>query len=77
MVTVRIHDRTHDNRYSDRFNQRLLVQPGYNHFSLSTDNIARAPDRRVMDLTDIEAIGWFITRPKKNHSLYIDNIGLN
>ena len=58
-LTLRVHDAAHDQRYEDRYNVRLVVQPGVNRFTIPIDDILHAPDTRAMDLSRIRGIVVF------------------
>lgn len=55
-LTLRIHDQGHNRHYEDRYNRRLLVHPGYNHFILPMHEIEHAPSGRSMDLANISDV---------------------
>jgi VanZ family protein len=66
MLTIRIHDAAHDNRYEDRFNRQLVVRPGVNRILIPLDDVRRAPARREMDMRHIRQIilfGYQVTAP--------------
>lgn len=59
-LTVRVHDRSHDNRKSDRFNETFTLPPGtrsVHTFPLAA--IAQAPADRVLDLSAIAGLILF------------------
>ncbi|MEW8507631.1 MAG: VanZ family protein [Candidatus Thiodiazotropha sp.] len=58
-LVLRINDEDHNRLSDDRYSRRLLVQPGYNHFSLPLSEIAEAPRARTMDLGDISDVMIF------------------
>jgi VanZ family protein len=58
-MAIRVHDAPHNQRFGDRFNRRLLVQPGENTFRVPIDEIRRAPRGREMDLARIRGIMIF------------------
>ncbi|MBS1137494.1 MAG: succinyl-CoA synthetase subunit beta [Proteobacteria bacterium] len=75
-LTLRVHDAAHDNRYGDRFNTRLVVIPGANHFVIGLDEIRRAPESREMDLSRIRGIVLFAYRLEHPAHLYLGTIRL-
>jgi len=75
-MAIRIHDAAHDHRYQDRFNRRLLVQPGVNRFVIALEDVRRAPDRREMDLGRIRAILLFTHRLTRRAHIYIGPVVL-
>ena len=79
-LTIRINDRIHDqkgHRYSDRFNKRLLVGPGWNHFEISLEDVEEAPSNREMDLKDVFSLGLFATNLKEPRALFFDYFRLH
>src|SRR5690606_28082725 len=58
-IVLRIHDEAHDradSAYADRFNTRLMVQPGWNYFSIALTEVAQAPAQRQMNLQQLRAV---------------------
>lgn len=60
-VTVRVHDRAHNNEHEDRFNRRF--DAGNASVSIPLDQIREAPAGRSMDLTRIEELTFFTNDP--------------
>jgi hypothetical protein len=58
-LVIRIHDATHDQRYRDRFNRRLVVAPGVNEIRIPIEEIRNAPDRRRMDMRRVRGVLLF------------------
>ncbi len=75
-VIIRIHDRHHDGRYGDRFNQKVPVQPGLNLVRIPLRNVQRAPDGREMDMQAIRAITLFAVEPAEPFTIYVDDLRL-
>lgn len=75
-MAVRVHDAAHDHRYADRFNRRLLVQPGVNRFVIPIDDIRKAPDRREMDLRRVRGIILFAYRLTRRTHVYLGPVFL-
>ncbi len=79
MLVCRIHDAQHvrgDQRYSDRFNRRLTVCPGWNQFSISLYDIEQAPREREMDSKNIINFGLFAVELPSPRIIYIDDVYL-
>jgi hypothetical protein len=76
-LVLRIHDRHHDGRYSDRFNRSLTFLPGTNEFVIPLAEIRSAPEGREMDLSAIRRLSLFAVAPKESFSLYLLELGLN
>ncbi len=64
VVNVRVHDRHHDDSYSDRFNMRYEVTPGRRHrLRIPLSEIANAPAQRSMDMHAIDGLTIFLRQP--------------
>jgi hypothetical protein len=78
-VTCRIHDRRHRQgmqRYSDRFNERYLLEPGSNELAIELSSVVDAPKKRQLELGQIQKLGLFTTSLKDPKTLYIRKIWL-
>lgn len=75
-VTLRIHDKEHDNRYVDRYNQRLAIQSGLNEIEISLEEIQSQPEGRQMDMAEIAGLAIFAASPDETFSLYFDDLRL-
>jgi hypothetical protein len=75
-LSIRIDDTSHNQQYDDRFNRRLMIQPGHNRIAIPLDDIRYAPKNRAMDLRQIVAIYIFAIKPAIEYSVYLDNLEL-
>ncbi len=75
-MTLRIHDRSHNQEYRDRYNREFTIRPGVNQIRVPVGQIAGAPAGRRMDLADIHAVGMFVVRPEGSFVLYFDGFRL-
>ncbi len=75
-LVLRIHDHLHDQRFEDRFNRRLRLQPGYNRFEIAMTDISHAPQDRLMNLAAIEGIILFSTPQAKGDEIYLLGVRL-
>jgi len=78
-MTLTIGDRTHyENgyRFEDRFNARLLAEPGWNGYRVPLSDIENAPADRPMDMKQVVTLGIFATRLPEPRVIYIDNLRL-
>lgn len=75
-LTLRIHDKNHNNDYDDRYNQRLSIQPGINDLVISLDDVASAPKNRRMDLSQVQNLMLFAVSPQQPLTIYVDEIRL-
>ena len=78
-ITCRIHDWQHIRNgepYQDRFNKRLILDPGWNQIRISLEEVRNAPFDRRMQMTKILNLGIFATRLSDPLNLYIDEVKL-
>lgn len=78
-LSVRIDDLAHDRRnlgYRDRFNTRLVAEPGWNQYRIPLSEIEQAPQERHLDLHRIQRIYWFTHHLEAPRRLYLDNVHL-
>lgn len=75
-VNLRVHDRNHNQEYSDRFNYRFDVKPGLNQFEVPLSAIKAEPESRLMDMEKIQSVKFFLSKPQEITTLYLDNIKL-
>ena len=78
-MTLRIYDAEHELRhyaFNDRFNQSVLVSPGWNHYSFSVAAIENSPKDRKLDLQMVHDVTLFATRLPKPQVIYLDNFRL-
>lgn len=83
MLTLRIHDKYHvalnnpqRNQYQDRFNQAINLQQGWNHLSISIQQIKSGPAKRSLDVSKIKSVGIFSTEPHDTDVFMIDSMVL-
>jgi hypothetical protein len=77
-ITCRINDRAHetDNRFTDRYNERFELQPGWNRVLIDLEEVRKAPAGRSMSLDDVTGVGCFATALQDRQRLYLDNWAL-
>ena len=75
-LTLRVHDKAHNNEYADRFNREFMIQPGLNQLSVSLDEIKNAADSRQLDLSTIAGLIMFMTETEQLKRVQLDNIRL-
>jgi hypothetical protein len=71
-VTIRIHDRQHNNRYEDRFNRELEIDETPRRVRIPLDEVAHAPAGRQLDLAHIEQVIVFVIAPESGAFLFDD-----
>ncbi len=78
-LTLRVNDVEHErgaNIYSDRYNTRLTLEPGFNSFTLNLSDIRNAPRNRTMNMDDIRRLGLFATSLPAPRTLYLLDLRL-
>lgn len=75
-ITVRIHDRDHNDEYSDRFNKSFVLNPCSNTVVIDLKEVMDAPKRRKMDMGNIVNICIFSYKLDEPRTLYFDNVRL-
>lgn len=75
-VELRVNDRHHNEKYSDRFNQVLKIRPGINHVGIPLEKVREAPASRSMDMTDMGTIVLFAYKTTDTFSLYLSDLRL-
>ncbi len=74
---IRINDSNHNNEYTDRFNARIQVNPGKNHYTFAINDIAKSLKTRTMNLNKVETILLFGHKNNSGKSILLDSIRLN
>lgn len=80
LIELKIFDRVHRQNgyaYDDRYNQELLLKPGWNEFQIPLIKIYKAPLNRDMDLQEMSGISLFINKPDEPKSIHLDNFYLS
>jgi len=75
-MTLRIHDRSHNQAYRDRYNREFIIQPGVNQIRVPLVQVQGASAGRRMDLAAIDGVGMFVVRPERSFVLYFDGFRL-
>jgi hypothetical protein len=75
-LVLRIHDRLHNQDYSDRFNHALRIRPGKNVFRIPLATIREAPADRHLDLRQIAGIMLFAVDIDVPLAFYLDTLRL-
>ena len=79
-VTVRVHDEIHGKSelqsYSDRFNKRLVLQPGAQQIRIDLDEVKTAPQGREMDMGRVRNICVFAYRLGEERLVWFDHFRL-
>lgn len=78
-LVLRLSDVVHDrgsHSYHDRFNQSLMLQPGWNHLRFAITDIAQSPKQRTMQLDAVCNLGIFASGLTRVRRVYLDNIRL-
>jgi VanZ family protein len=74
-LTVRVHDRAHNNEYADRFNRAIDVGPEPVLVRIPLEEIRNGPSTRKLDMTQIDDFTIFATAPYES-GFYLDDVRL-
>lgn len=78
-LTLRINDLQHDrgsNAYNDRFNETIIVKPGWNRYEIQLEDVASAPSSRRMDMTRIRRLGLFTSKVQESRTVFLTELRL-
>lgn len=75
-LELRVHDRHHKNRFTDRFNTTIQIAPGSATVSISMNDIEHGPVGRLMDMKAIHRVIIFMNKPSSSQTIYLDNLRL-
>ncbi|MCH8551174.1 MAG: VanZ family protein [Natronospirillum sp.] len=78
-LTLRINDWAHDrgaHAYANRFNTRLVAEPGWNQYRIDLERVRSAPTEREMDMHQIGRLGLFATELPEPRVIYLDDFRL-
>ncbi len=72
LLNIRIDD-LEDPPYADRYNAKLMVEPGENHFALPFEKFMTSGTGRQLELKTIYSVSLFRSSPEKTSTLYFDH----
>jgi VanZ family protein len=78
-LTLRISDKQHEisnQEYSDRFNRRIELLPGWNQIEIPINDIKNAPLKRAMNLQDIYVLKLFLPETGGPKEIYLNRFYL-
>lgn len=78
-MTLRVHDAQHErgrHLHVDRFNTRLMVEPGWNYYRFELKAIENSPRQRKMDMQLIRGVEIYAVRLPRPRVIYLDNLRL-
>jgi VanZ family protein len=78
-LTMRISDKQHElskQEYSDRFNRRIELSPGWNQIEIPINDIKNSPLKRTMNMEDIYVLKLFFSESGKAREIYLNRIFL-
>ncbi len=79
IIELKIYDEDHMKygyQYTDRFNRKLLLQPGWNNIFISLNEIFNSPEKRTMDITRIKSFSLFLKDVTSPVTIYLDDLKL-
>ena len=77
---VKVYDQKHIENgypYIDRFNKVIKFKPGWNHITISLNEIRMAPNQRKMDMKKIKDFSFFTTNLQHPVTMYFDHLFLH
>lgn len=77
VLSLRVHEKNHNNNHQDRFNQKLIIRPGLNEIIIPLAEIEKGPLNRDLDLTNIAGVIIYMSKVEKPQRLEISNIYLD
>jgi len=75
-LVLRIHDDKHNQDFSDRFNEKLIIKPGLNEIEILLKQVKHGPINRELDLANVAGIVLFSNKPDEQIQLEVSNIYL-
>jgi hypothetical protein len=75
-LTLRVHDRAHDDRYVDRFNQGLDIEAGLNEVEIPLEEIRSGPRQRELDLRAVRGVAIFADHPDEPFEVWFEDLRL-
>jgi len=79
-IYLKIHDNEHIFRqfqYNDRFNEKLVLIPGWNDIRLPLKEIKNSPKNRKMNMRQIYLINFFMIKLEEETTIYFDDVFLS
>jgi len=73
-IVLRVHDKQHNQDFSDRFNRHFILQPGLNRIVVELSEIRDAPHNRKLDMVNIAGVELFLTDVEETLFLEVSNI---
>ncbi len=79
-LSFRVHDiqhgRSEQQLYSDRFNETVRLETGWNRVDVPLLDIMNGPEQRTMDMEEISEVIFFVSRLSEPVVLYVDEVKL-
>jgi hypothetical protein len=75
-LVIRVHDRLHDQSFSDRYNRTLTVNPGLNRYTIPVDEIRDGPAERSLELARVAGVILFASDPRHVITVCISSMQL-
>jgi hypothetical protein len=79
VVTISVHDEQHirtGRAYSDRFNARFTLRPGWNDIDVPLARIRNAPASRTLDLRSVRELSVIAVSLPAPRVIHVDNVHL-
>ena len=75
-LVCRIHDNSHNNKYNDRFNRKFKLKKGWNDLLVSLHDVETSPRDRLLNLGEVETVGFFVVEQERERVVYLDSVYL-
>ncbi len=78
-LMLRLHDLAHDQgdmEHDDRYNQALVIEPGWNHLAIPLDAVRQGPRGREMNMHQVRALVLFSISLPREREFYLDHLRL-
>ena len=75
-VALRIDDEMDSERYQDRFNRRLFLEPGFNRIRIPMEEILAGPAERELDTSSIDRLILFAVEPVGGYEVFLGPLRL-
>jgi hypothetical protein len=75
-ISVRIDDKKEYPEYQDRYNKRIVLDPGMNNIRVPINTLVTSGTGRALKLKEIQRLSIFVKNPDRKVVLYVDYIRL-
>lgn len=76
VISCRLHDRSHNNQYNDRYQRSFSLKPGWNSISIPLLAVKNGPEGRELQLTELSEFEIFAANLPHAYKINIDYLRL-